>query len=352
MRVLHFPAWTGGNHHFFNLMKETGLKGVTPISATYIKRLFPLCVNAIKHKSRILHLHYLYPVTGVLENQSVKTALYQLLTLADLYILTKILRIKLIWTVHNLITHDALQPEADVRISRWTAYFCHTLIAHGETAVQSIIDLYKCPAEKIRVIKHGNYFRNYPDMRDSKNPRKDFKINENQKVYLFLGGISPYKGILELIDAFRSVHTENEILIIAGQCKDEVYLEKIKMSIDNDEAIILQLQFVADEDVPSYFKMADWVILPFKQNFTSGSLVLAMGFSKAIIVSDTGLNREYAGDKGALYIQQPISSESITAAIIKSRDTDKSQLEKTSFEKARSLDWANISDQIIKTYKE
>lgn len=282
--------------------------------------------------------------------QSLKTACYQLLVKTDIFLLTRLFRVRLIWSVHNLITHDALQPEADIQVSRFTARHAHQLIAHGEEAKKQIAQTFACPDDKIAIIPHGNYLQNYPNIISANEARQKLCISDKKKVYLFIGGISQYKGVSDLIKAFISFSQEDDLLLIAGHCKDEALKEEICRLSQSSTAIQLKLEFIPDYELQTYFNAADWVILPFKKNLTSGSLILAMGFKKGLIVSDSGLNKEYTHAAGTIYISEPVSPESIQIALVKSRQIDSVEAGMKNLDKVQQFDWTEIAKKTITTY--
>lgn len=352
VNVLHFPDWRAGNYYFANLPAETQKQGVHPKFPSYTGRFFPLCVNSILTGSRVLHLHYLYPLTGVMAPRSVKTIFYQLLVKTDIFLLTRLLHVRLIWSVHNLITHDAVQPDADIQISRFTARYAHKLIAYGEEAKKQIIQTFRCPEDKIAIIQHGNYLQNYPNTISPKEAREILHISEEKKVYLFLGGMSQYKGVSDLIKAFIPFSQKNDLLLVAGNCKNHALKQEIKNLCQAQTAIQLKIDFIPDHDLQIYFNAADWVVLPFKKNLTSGSLILAMGFKKGLILSDSGLNREYADAAGTVYITQPVTPESIQLALEKSRQVDANMAGVNNWNKVQQFNWNEIAKKTITTYIE
>ncbi len=79
---------------------------------------------------------------------------------------------------------------------------------------------------------------------------------KGKKVFLYVGRLSPHKGIHMLIDAFKQTQKTipNSTLIIAGKPVFEGYFKKLKKMANKD---IIFTGFVADEDLPNYYGACD-----------------------------------------------------------------------------------------------
>ena len=105
---------------------------------------------------------------------------------------------------------------------------------------------------------------------------------------LFLGRILAYKGVLQLIEAFRSMPQPSLRLVIAGGIGDKAELARVQEAAQGDARILMHPSYVPAEKMQVYFKAADAVVFPFRDILTSGSVVLAMGFARAVIVPCCG----------------------------------------------------------------
>jgi len=124
--------------------------------------------------------------------------------------------------------------------------------------------------------------------------RKQLGIRETEKVILFFGNITPYKGLEYLIDAFQKLldPKDDYRLIIAGQPKNcETYWAPIRDAIQGDvqaARIMLKADYVADEETELYFKAADVLALPYTHVYQSGVLFLGYSFGLPVLAADVG----------------------------------------------------------------
>jgi D-inositol-3-phosphate glycosyltransferase len=124
-------------------------------------------------------------------------------------------------------------------------------------------------------------------------------LEDTQKTILFFGRIKPYKGLEDLLVAFRQLATSdaNYRLIIAGEVQKEYteYMEEIRpmMARELEQGqILMKVQFIPDEDMEIYLKAADVLVLPYKTIFQSGVLFLSYSFGLPVIATDVGAFRE------------------------------------------------------------
>jgi len=96
---------------------------------------------------------------------------------------------------------------------------------HGEAARSEVISAFRLKNhEKISVIPHGNFITLYDNSIDRTKARANWVFLIQGHVMLFLGGIRPYKGVLELIDAFKRLSkdvAEAELLIVGWVLNNE-----------------------------------------------------------------------------------------------------------------------------------
>ncbi len=205
----------------------------------------------------------------------------------QLYGAKYIFNCKLVWTPHNLVPHD---PE-NLRIHR----FCRRLFAthmewirlFSESSVANAAHEFKCKTTKFKIIPEGSYIDYYPNNISREEARKLLNIEPNQKVILYIGFIKPYKGIMEMVECFKKIMDVNSILIIAGKSMDKYYFDSLKKIIN--KRVVVKDRFIENKELQVFFNAADVVCLPFKKIENSGSVILSMGFKKAIIAPRMGV---------------------------------------------------------------
>lgn len=251
-------------------------------------RFFGIIKTALKQKPDYIHFDW---ETSYYYRRSLWMTLINVpFFMLQVYLARYIFNCKLVWTPHNIIPHDSKY----LKVHR----FCRSFFAKNmkwirlfsEISLPAATDELKCDASKFKIIPEGSYVGYYPNKVGRIEARKNFNIDNNKLVLLYTGFIKPYKGITELIEFFKKSFDKNAVLLIGGKVMDIDYFKIIKKSIN--ENIILFDDFIDNDKLQFYFNAADVVVLPFKKIENSGSVILAMGFMKAIIAPRMGVLTE------------------------------------------------------------
>jgi glycosyltransferase involved in cell wall biosynthesis len=124
-------------------------------------------------------------------------------------------------------------------------------------------------------------------------------IGKSERVLLFLGNIRPYKGVEELIQAFKELEFNEVRLLIAGRTLNEDVEKRVRALADEDVRCRFYPGFVADEVIQVYMNAADVAVCPYKDILTSGAILLAMSFGKACVAPMLGCITDYLDERGA-----------------------------------------------------
>ncbi len=197
-----------------------------------------------------------------------------------------------VYTVHNLEPHegpataDAWGMAALVRMA--DAVHVHDGATAGAVAARF------GRREGVVVIPHGHYLNSYPNTIGRAEARARLALPADAFVYVSLGMLRPYKGLEELLPAFRALPAAptqpdpGAVLVLAGQPIEPGYAEMLAALAAGDERIRLLPRFVPPEDVQLYLNAADICVLPYRQTTTSGAALLAFSFGLPVIAPAIG----------------------------------------------------------------
>ena len=208
----------------------------------------------------------------------------------DVQIVTKIFRCPIVWTLHNLHSHEP--SAASLRAARLQRYFARQaslirVFSQGSIA-RACAEL-GVAAEKIRVVPEGDYSRYYPNTISPADARARLGLAADDFVILWLGNIRPYKGLHQLIEVFHQIAQPNWRLVIAGKPFIEAYAREIARLAQGEPQIQLHPKFIAEDELQLYYNAADGVALPFAEVENSGSVCLAMCFHKPVVAPYLGV---------------------------------------------------------------
>ncbi len=200
--------------------------------------------------------------------------------------LLRMTSVKLIWTIHNLYPHNALPSRVQRLVRSYFAKECTLVRVFSETTKEDVCHNFNVEPAKVFVVPEGSYIDHYPNTYSNNEAKSSLGLSHFSRVLLFIGGISEYKGVPDLIDAFNAIENETKagsLLLIAGKVKGGNLLQEINHAIKGKVDVKLVDEFVSDEDIDLFLNASDLVVLPFKAITNSGSVILAMGYGKPIV---------------------------------------------------------------------
>ena len=143
------------------------------------------------------------------------------------------------------------------------------------------------------------------------------QLDSSKKYILFFGFIRDYKGLDLLLEAMREVTAQlPEVeLIVAGEfyTNAESYLQQ---AAPLGAAIHWYDRFISDDEVSTFFSVADLVVQPYKHATQSGVTQIAYHFEVPMVVTNVGGLPELVPD-GEAGLVVPPQSDAIAAAIIR-----------------------------------
>jgi glycosyltransferase involved in cell wall biosynthesis len=287
MKVAQFPDYRKDNPYQQLLANALAKLGVEVSFPQGYRRGLPFS-RALTGAYRVdvLHLHWLTPY---LKGKSYPTkAAYALKLLLDLR-LAKARGVRLVWTIHNLVSHETTTPKLEIWLSRRLAALADGLIVHSEGAMAAVTKQFKVCAEKIAIIPHGDFADAYGKKMPRAEARQRLGLDQQIPVFLFFGMIRPYKGVESLLKVWKQTYLLHQrgVLIIAGDARDPVLAQSVSLAAADIPNVHLHMRFIPDDEVPVFFSAADYAVFPFTKSLTSGSFALARTYSVPVVAAKT-----------------------------------------------------------------
>ena len=259
---------------------------------------------------------------------------------------------RLIWTVHNLFPHERRYPHLDRLVNALLAREADHVIAHCRFAADRIEELYD-PPRPVAVIPHGNYRAIFPDTVSREQARARLEIGGKPFVYLFFGNARSYKGVADLIAAYRQAATPDTVLLLVlrENARSPGLIPELNALAADDRRIrILSSSYFPAEEFQYFLNAADVVVLPFTAVLTSGSAIQALGFGKPLIVPRLGCLPELvAGGAGLLY--DSAADGALAGALADARSLDLDAARRAALRRTREFDWDPIAARIAALYR-
>lgn len=349
LQVLMMPDYRQDNLYQSLLAKALESGKAKVIFPWGYRRVFPLFRAAKDNSCNVLHLHWLTPY---IKGETWFTNLvYSSKFLIDIF-LVRCLGIKVVWTIHNQISHNCAFPRLDLWLRKNIARLVDKIIVHNSSNVSFLVKDWKIDRAKIEVIPHGHYRDAYKKSIEQVEARNKLNLPLNGRIYLNLGMLRPYKGIENLLDVWRNNRNsfKGDTLLIAGKPLDEEYGTKIAKLAESIPNVVLYSDFIESDRIHLFYSAADVVILPFTNILTSGSLILAMSYGKPVIAPKQGGIVETVGEANSL-LYDPQKEESLLQAWKKSTRINLKELSQEVVISCDRLSWDKIALQTKQTYQ-
>jgi glycosyltransferase involved in cell wall biosynthesis len=300
----------------------------------------------------VLHLHS--PDHLVVYSTSAVRAGIQLLALVGQLVLARQRGIRLAWTAHELVNHERRYLFLDRLCRRAIAALADGIFVHCEAAKRALTTQFAVRrAVRIQVIPHGHYGQHYRNDIGRDEARRVLGFSPLALVLLFFGNIREYKGVPELIEAFRRVRQADVQLVIVGKPFTPSLAQCLTQMTASDAAIRYIPGRVPDDAVQLYMNACDVVVAPFRDVLTSGSVVLAMSFGKPCIAPRVGCLASMMQGAGELTydLDEPDGlARAIRAAI--QRRPELSALGERNGALARQWTWARMAALTCEVYRD
>jgi beta-1,4-mannosyltransferase len=228
------------------------------------------------------------------------------------------LGVRIVWTVHELNHHENPHPRWDRFFNRLVARIAHRGITHCHDAARQIADAFSPIDLPMTVLPLPNYLPAYPSPPSRRGARQRLGLADSDFVFLHLGLIRPYKGTLELIQAFKSLDT-NARLLVVGSVPDESYGRLLRDEVNGADRITLVDRYITDQELPDYIGAADVAVLPFLKVVNSSSVVLAMTYGLPVVASRMGCVPEALREDGG-FMYEPDDPEGLRRALVAALD--------------------------------
>lgn len=251
-------------------------------------------------------------------------------------------RCKVISILDNVIPHE---PHFfDAPFTRWFLGGSDGCVTLCEAVSKDLTNLK--PQARFTVIQHPLY-THFGARKDREEAIRALGLDPSRKTLLFFGLIREYKGLDILLEAFRRL-PEDYQLIVAGEPYGS--FEKYQKIIDRagyGDRISLTLEYIKDSRVKDFFSASDLAVLPYRSATQSGISSVSYHFEVPMVVTDVGGLKETIGERGTGLVATSPSPEAVYEEILRyfsDPALKESCIENIRKEKVR-LSWMNFCRQ-------
>ncbi|KQX61961.1 glycosyltransferase [Angustibacter sp. Root456] len=291
-QALHFfPDYRAGNPYQAMLYEALGTVGAHPVPV-------PDVIQHLKNvlagdaSPGILHIHWTGPILQWARGPFRAKQVLDLFS--DLLRQFKMRGGKLVWTVHNVLPHDANHRWAEIQLARLLAEHADRIHVLSSATLDAVRPYYDLPAERVRVVEHSSYEGIYPLWISKAAARERLGIAAHDRAIIALGGIRPYKGLSRLLTIFERLSKTDPTLrlLVAGKPGRFPGVVELQQLCEAHPRIVSRFEHVPDDQLQVWMTAADLAVLPYAGILNSGALLLAQTFGLPVVAPRTGAVRD------------------------------------------------------------
>ena len=257
--------------------------------------------------------------------------------------------LRVVWTMHNTRPHETIDARLDETVRRRVATDADAVTVHCRAGVRILAERYR-RRHSVHVVPRGSFIGVYRDEVDRTAARLRLGLPEGAFVYLFFGALRPYKGLDGLVRAFAKLTGPRLRLVIAGflATRFPSLLSRLQKAALRDPRIRLQLGAVPADEIQYLMKAADAVVLPFARILNSASVLVPLGFGRAVVAPRLGCLPEIVGPSaGVLY--DPGRPDALRRALVRVRAVSH-PAGLAARRRARSFTWERTAERMLRAY--
>lgn len=229
-----------------------------------------------------------------------KQALFALLLLK-----MRLTGVAVVWTFHNVATHETQDRLTAALLSGLRRSTARYVVLNGFSKVPG-----NRPAS---LIPHGHYIAWFAD--EVKSPPVPGRLG-------CFGLIRPYKGIEDLLEAFKGLDGSDVSLVIGGKPADPDTAGRLRRLGDADPRVGLTLRFLDDSELVTLVTESQLMVFPYLAMHNSGAVLAALSLDRPVLVPRNEVNEALAGEVGERWVQLfdgPLTTEVLQRALAATR---------------------------------
>lgn len=224
----------------------------------------------------------------------------------------KALGVPVLWTLHNLLDHDLdeVRLAACSHALKEMARVADHILVHSQGSVKVLSDFcgHDLQAKCIK-LEHPLYDNISALPRGPLPKELDVRRLAGRRVIGFVGMIRPYKGVSDLLDAWRQLTASegqdgSAHLIVAGRLVDpQAQAALSAFEAERPDLLSVVGRELGEAEMAAIIDRCDLLVAPYRKILISGSYYLATSFAKPLLAPALGMFPEVIedGESGYLY---------------------------------------------------
>lgn len=353
-----------GGHHYYSLclLKALEKKGIATyyfsnLEASDFSQTHCIKVFSRDLKKNLSGLWELFFATlksiRFSKNHKISTQIYHAFeaSLINCFVLTllKLSGFKTIVIVHDIKSFD-------IKEGNWLRRLQYNLLSdelvvHNQYCHDTFMETFPQLSTPLHIIAHGGHLDVIRSL-DKATARQSLGLDSDKTHFLFFGQIRKSKGLDILLEGFPT-GTAAKLIIAGKPWRDDFSdYQRIIDRRNLGDSIQLVIRYIEDDEKDFFYSAADYIVLPYKEIYQSGVLLMSMSYGKAVIASDLPANKEVIkhGENGLLFASE--DSTDLSQVILQALTTENSKLGAKALETiALDFDWNKLAAHYLPLLK-
>ena len=202
----------------------------------------------------------------------------------------------------------------DKPLSKYFLKGCSGYITMTESVAEDLVSL--VPDARYKILPHPVY-SHFGERMKREEACSSLGLDPEKKTLLFFGLIREYKGLDILLEAFRGLGEDYQLLVAGEPYGAFDKYQRILDSLPGKDRVKVFPRYIRDSEVKLYFSAADVSVLPYRTATQSGISAASYHFDVPLIVTDVGGLRETIGDRGTGLVAPVADPEDVRKEIVR-----------------------------------
>ena len=335
--IFFYPDYRNGNGY-----QEELYRGMNSYGYPTIEQL--VNTEPKLREGEIFHIHWLNDII----NRSPADAQRFWQWLREFILRSKASGATIIWTVHNISSHEKKNVALEEEIIRFLVQQCDRCHMHDQLAVYAFESRYGVlPWGRLRIAEHGAY----PKVAAQRSARilNELGLLSSDAYVVIPGQVRRYKNLPLLTDgvAYIQDHAPDLIVCILGQFHPELSMQDSKPLRDQPNVRWLSYR-LNDDQYSAFLQEAAFALLTYVDVSTSGAVIHCLSQACRVVAPRIGTipSLVQSDDQGFLYTNNNRQSlfSAIKCAVNASTDKSEPNLITAT---VSHLDWSSILPRIL-----
>ena len=221
-------------------------------------------------------------------------------------------RCKVISILHNVIPHEPRFFDSPL-----TKYFLSGCSGNVTLCQEVADDLTALSPKALKTILFHPVYAHFGERVPRKEAEGRLGLEPGKKNLLFFGLIREYKGLDILLEAFRELPPDYQLIVAGEPYGSFDKYRKIIDTLPGKDRVYVFPDYIRDSQVKQFFCAADVAVLPYRSATQSGISSIAYHFDVPMIVTDVGGLKGTIGERGTGIVAAVPEPGTIRAEILR-----------------------------------